>query len=236
MNEEKDKYRIGDRLLITEYPEDRGYEGKTGTILYIDRDGALEGTWGDEILTPSSHDEKYEIVGHEKVPGRIAAEARKKSLARTAKLMLWGQLHFAIPRLIMLHWFREYDASVDPWIGEGIGILTNVVDDREPDERRNLTPEGYDEAVAELLAAEKFAERYRNALEFFVHAYVEISPKCAVPAPKRSQDDCAKARRFVAEYLAWARPLVLARKKIDCGDARDLVKTKVLEMMGRIRD
>ena len=168
---------------------------------------------------------------------RLRAESEEQAMR--AESVFTCHVEDAIEKLIVLHWFRSYDGiykTYRSWIVDLVGFAARVIDNDEH-LRPWLTPEGRDRAIADQLREENFAERYREALAFFIEAFVDDSHDTVfhsptVPAPKRPPDDRARAKRFVAEYLTWAVPYALAQKKIDYGDALDLARTKILEMMG----
>ena len=160
---------------------------------------------------------------------RLRAESEEQ--AEHVESYFTALVGIQIERLIALHWFRNYD-NVDPyWFRDCVCMSTHIfrIDD---DKRPWLTPESYDRAIAYQLREEIFAESYREALAFFVEAFVE-DPDRGIPAPERPQNDSAKARQFVAEYLSWAKPYALAPKEPEFRVVYDRAKTKILELMGR---
>lgn len=46
------KAKIGDQIMIISMEGENGYNGKFGTIEYIDSIGQLHGTWGGLALIP----------------------------------------------------------------------------------------------------------------------------------------------------------------------------------------
>lgn len=54
-------YMVGKKIRIIDMNGEPHYEGKTGTVEYVDSMGQLHGTWGGCALIPGVDD--YEVIG-----------------------------------------------------------------------------------------------------------------------------------------------------------------------------
>lgn len=208
-------YRIGDIIRILDCPDARQNNGLTGTILYKDRD-YLYGSWSDEILYPYENYDIIEVIGHTKVSEKTVILMEMSSNQNKAEVRFEGGLNEGIIHLIKLYCYRDWEAVKSyKWDNEWINTISNNIASHNKLKDSDLTEKSFDSVVAEYM--DDFDFMYESAKE-----------ECKDYSLKISDKDKAKVKKFVKEYLEWAKPYLLEKTKI----MKPQVKTQIYKMLG----
>lgn len=211
--------KIGDRILLKNCSDLPNYNGRTGTVLYIDNFGFMKGTWGKELINEEI--DVVEKIGYEKLSEKTIRLAEMSSKQAEAKQELNSGLKEGILHLIKLYCYRNNEQYMTlykkGWIGTvHRNVACDVVDKKG---KPYLTKKIEDDVINANLEEKKFNNHFSRTISACNEYEYSINP-----------NDKENAKEFVTDYLEWAKPILLQKSEIEM----EQVQTKIDEMLKKL--
>ena len=224
LNKEKIKsMKIGDKILLEDCVDLPDYNGRIGVIHYIDDYGFMTGTWGKEVINERM--DSFKKIGEEKVSLKEVLLAEMGSKQSEVKARFDSLIQEGIRHLIKIYYFRNNEQHMiydkKKWIAAvHRNISCNV---RNSKGKLCLTIPIADEIISDNLSEKKFHGYFEDVLEDYENS---------VFIPQKHSEEEQKAKKFVSEYLNWAKRLLLEQPIIPT----EIVTEKIEEMIEKWRD
>lgn len=213
--------KIGDKILLKNCSDLPNYNGRIGTVLYIDHLGFMKGTWGKEAINEEI--DEVEKIGHEQLSEETILLAEMSSKQAEAKQEFNSGLKEGILHLIKLYCYRNNEQYMKlykkGWIGTvHRNVSCDVVDKKG---KPYLTKKIEDDVVNTNLDEKKFDKHFERTLK-----------ACEEYDSPINKNDKQNSKKFVSSYLEWAKPILLQKPEIE----KPQVQNKIEELLDNCRD
>lgn len=182
---------IGDVLLLKNCLYAPIYNGRTGTVTYIDKDGFMKGTWGRELINEDL--DEIEKVGHKDVSKKALKLAEMSSKQAKAKQELENGLKEGIVHLLKIYFYKSNELYMKLYRKGWIGTVRRLIACETVD--RKGKPFLTQKVIDSLL--QKVSQTFDNHLARAESACEDYD--CVI-----DPNDKLNAKEFVLSYLEWA--------------------------------
>lgn len=210
--------KIGDKIILKNCSGLKSYNGKTGTVLYIDDFGFMKGTWGKELVNEKIDEIKK--IGHEELSERIINLTEMSSKQAEAKQELNSGLKEGILHLIKIYCYRNNEQYMKLYKKGWIGTVY-----------RNVSCDVVDKKGKTFLTKEIAENVIKTNLEKFDNHFLRAINACEDYDCSISLKDKVGSKQFVKEYLSWAKDILITKNKVEKSE----VQFKIEDMLTNLK-